>query len=99
MQSVNILSDYGFQMPFLLQLRQRQMSRIGLCLRIQHPVFIKTVKLLRIAHIKAVADNRLRRIVIFHIVQTISAAEIRYITFGRNTRSSEKYHITAVLHP
>ena len=47
---------------------QRQMRRIGRCVRKQHPVFVKPVKLLRVAAVKAVADDRLRRIIVLLVI-------------------------------
>ena len=54
-QPVDILGNDRFQLSFLLQLRQRQMRPVRLCIREQHLIAVKPVKFLWLSHIKAVA--------------------------------------------
>ena len=98
MQAVDILRDHRLQLSGLLQLCELPMRRVRLRVQRQHLILIEAVKLLRLPHKEGVTDNRLRRILILHMIKAILAPEVRNPAFGRNTRPSEENNIIASIY-
>ena len=86
MQAVDVLGDDRRQLAHLLELCQRDVRRVGLCVRVDHLVKIVLKKLLGVAHKEGVAEHRLGRIGVLFLllaaVQALVAAEIRDIRSG-----------------
>ena len=99
MKPVNILGNNNLYLPLLLQLCKHSVGVIGYSLFINHPVFIKTVELLRILHIKAVADDCFRRVLILLTIQPVLAPKVRNFALSRNTSTSKENYILAFLNP
>ena len=81
MQAVNVLRDHCLHMAFSFQLRQPDVCSIRLRICKDHLILIEFKKLFRMASIVAVADNLLRRILVFLIIQSIHTSEIRDTAF------------------
>ena len=94
-QAVDILRDDRLQLPRLLQLGQFPVSRVRLRVQGQHLILVETVEFFRFPHKKCMADDRLRRIVILHMIQTVLAPEIRNSALRRDARAAEKDDIIA----
>ena len=99
MQSVDILCHDRFQLSFFLQLSQLVMCRIGLRIQNEHFIPVEPVKFLRMPLKKRMAQNRLRRIVILHMIQPVHASEIRDTALRRHARTAEKDNIVAAVDP
>ncbi|KXB89435.1 hypothetical protein HMPREF3033_01764 [Veillonellaceae bacterium DNF00751] len=54
---------------------------------------IKAIKFVRLRPIKAVAQNRFRRVLIGLIIQAVGTAKIGNAAFRRNPGTAEKYNI------
>ena len=93
MQTVNILSHNGREYGLFLQLGELLMR--GVRLRRngigQNLIAVEAIEVLRLALKKSMTEHLLGRIVVFLIVKSVHAAEIRYPALRRNTRSAEEY--------
>ena len=85
----------AFSFPGLLQLGQLPMRRVRLRVQRQHLILVKPVELLRLPYKKSMADDRLRRILILHMIEPVLAPEVRNPALRRDARPSEEDDIVA----
>ena len=90
MQTVDVLRDDRGQLACLLQLRKLAVRGIRELVQREHLVLIELVELLGLVKEERMAQNDLRGIVVFLIVQSVDTAEIRNAALGRNTGAAEK---------
>ena len=92
MQAVNILSDDCCQLSLLLQTSKGKVCRIWFCIRINHFIKIKVIKLLGITHEKSMTQHGLRgKAIFFLLINSLITAEVGDIGFRADTRSPEKH--------
>ena len=75
------------------------MSSVRLRVRKQHLVPVESVKFLRLSHIEGMAQDRLRRIIILLVVQSVRTPEIRNMALRGHAGTAEKYDIAALIQP
>ena len=92
-QPVNVLGHHRFQLARRFQLGQLLMGPVGLCIQAKHFIFVKPVKFFRMIQEKGMAQNFLRRIVVFLMIQAIHAAEIRNAALRRYAGAAKKYNV------
>ena len=96
---LNGLHD-GAQLSLPLQLCQTQMRRVGLHAFVGDQFGpVKTVELRGIPLKKAVADDLLRGIFVFLVVESVHTAKIRYAGFGGYAGAAEKHDVIALGDP
>ena len=90
MQPVNVLGDHGLQLALLFQLCQTQVCGVGLGSLYNELIAVKPVELFRVPFPEGVAENGLRRVVVFLVIQPIHTAEIRDAALGGHSRPAKK---------
>ena len=98
-QTVDVLRYNGTALALAFPLGQLEVSRIRLCIKSQHFRPIEAIKLLSFAQKERVAENGLRRVVVFLVVQPVHRAEIRDAALGRYARTAEKDNVVAAVDP
>ena len=96
-QPIDVLSDHRLQFPGLFQFGQFDMGGVGLRVQRQHLIFIEAIEFLRLPDEEGMADDRLRRILVFHMIQPVLTAEIRNPALRRNAGASEEYNSAAAV--
>ena len=99
MESVDILRYDCLQLSHLLELCQRFVRPVRLRVREQHLIPVEPVKFFRLSHIEGMAEDRLRRIIVFLVVQSVCTPEIRNMALRGHTGPTEKYNIAAFIQP
>ena len=85
MESINILCYYSGEFTLLLPARQHLVGDIRFESQRHHFLPVETEEIGRIVQIKAVTDDRFRRILEFLTVQSVHTAEIRNSRFCADT--------------
>lgn len=93
MKAVDVLGDNCFELASSFKLRKSKVSFVGLSVKIEHLILIELVKLAYMVAEKGTAQNSLRGIFIFHVINSVHASEIRNTAFRGNTCSAEKDNI------
>ena len=93
-----VITAFSFIACFLFQLGQLFVGRVGLGLRPEHLIPVKPVKFLRVLFEKAAADDLLRGIVVFHMIESVGAAKIGDAAFGGDAGAAKKDDIAAFVH-
>ena len=95
METVDILSNDGFQLARLFQFSQLFVGhiRLGRKGRVQDFVPVEPVKFIGVLFIKRVGQHRFRRIFVMLVIQPVFTAEIRDAAFCGNAGTTEKYNI------
>ena len=75
------------------------MRPVRLCIREQHLIPVEPVKFFRLSHIEGMAEDRLRRIIVFLVVQSVCTPEIRNMALRGHAGTAEKYDIAALIQP
>ena len=97
MQTVNVLGDNSRQFSCLFKKGKLFVGNVWLCVKYQHFVTVKVVKILCFREEKVVAYNLLRWEFVPHIVQSVNRAKVGNTAFGAYSRTAEKYNIIAVV--
>ena len=99
MESVDILRYDCLQLSHLLELCQRFVRPVRLRIWEQHLIPVEPVKFFRLSHIEGMAEDRLRRIIVFLVVQSVCTPEIRNMALRGHTCPTEKYNVAALIQP
>ena len=100
MQAVDILGDDRLALASALQLRQRQMGGVGLCLRIEHHPAVKIPEFIRVSDKVFMREHFFIAAAPGGVVNALmGAAEIRDAAGGRHARPAEKYDIPRLRDP
>ena len=94
-QTVNILGDNRLHLPCPLQLSKLSVRRIRLSVQGKHLILVKPVEFIGLSHKEAMADNRLRRILVLDMIEAILAPEVRNSALRGNPRPSEEDNVIA----
>ena len=99
MKSVYVLRDHCLQLPLLLPLCKLPVCLVRPCRssRKKDLLIIKAEEFLRMLIVKGVTQNRLWRIVVLLVVQSVHASEIRNSALRGDSGSAEKHHIVRPL--
>ena len=89
-QAVDVLGDNGKQFSFLFPLGQFQVSFVGLRFQGKHFIPVKAEEFFRLLHEEGVGQDGFRRIIVFLIVKTVHAAEVRDAAFRGDTGAAEE---------
>ena len=93
MKAVDVLGDNCFELASSFKLRKSKVSFVGLSVKIEHLVLIELIELTYVIAEKGTAQNSLRGLFIFHVINSVHASEIRNTAFRGNTCSAEKDNI------
>ena len=94
MQAVDVLRDNRRQLAHLFELCKCKMSRVWFCLGVDHLIEIILEKLLGMLFKEGVTEHRFGRIrvllCLFVTVESLIAAKIGNLAFGRDTGAAKK---------
>ena len=99
MKPVDVLGDHRAELPGPLQLRQLLVGGVGPGIGAEHFVPVKAVKIPGAPGKIGVAEDGLRRLVVFLAVQAVHAAEIGDAALGGHPRTAEKNDVVAFANP
>ena len=98
-EAVNVLGNDRLKLPPLLQPGQGLVGLVWDSIGKQHPVLIKSVEFLRIPHIKAMAYDGLRRVLILLVIEPVHTAEIRNPAFRGYSGSAKEHNVITAANP
>ena len=98
-QAIDVLGYHRKELSLLLPLCENPVGDVGFKAQRQHFLPVKPEEILRVPLIKAVADDSLRRVVEFLVVQPVHAPEIRDSGLRTHSRAAEKDDAVTLLHP
>ena len=99
MEAVDVLGDHRLQLSCLLQLGQLFVGVVGPGLKGEHLIPIEAEESLRAAHKVGVTQNRLRRLAVFLVIQSVHAAEVRHAALSGDACPAKKDNILALVDP
>ena len=92
MQAVDVLGHDSGQLTRSLKLRELAMRLVGLRGQADHALAIEVVELLRVAHVEAVREHGLGRILELLMIEPVRTAEVGNPTCRRDARAPEEDH-------
>ena len=98
-QTIDVLGDDSFKFAHFFKICQGSVGRIWLRIFKDHFIPVKTIKFLRILYKKAMAENRLRRKIIFLVIQSVYTAKIWNMALCGDAGASKKYDISTFIDP
>ena len=96
MQPVDVLRQHAVELAGALQPRQRGMRGVGLCVGIEHHVFIERPKLIRAGEKVADVQHILVAFPLRAAVEPVRAAKIRDAAFRAHPGPAEKHRAFAL---
>ena len=90
MEPIDVLGDDIFQSSCLFQFGKIFMGGIGFGIKVDHPILIETIELSCILIEEMMGDDLFGVILVFLMIESVLASEIRYSGFRGDSGPSEK---------